>query len=132
MIGLTLDMMGSGLTGPQAKAISGSMQLSQTATGNSQATAFLLTFSDTEFTTVAASTGAILPAPIATNGGPGRVQQSDCLAVYNQGANTLTVYPPVGFKIGLASMNAGVSIASGKSAVFVARGDGNYFANISA
>jgi hypothetical protein len=126
MPGFVKDMMGSGLTGPQAQAINGNVQLGQTATGSTQGTAFPLQFSGTEFTTVAASTGAVLP-------GTGfRLNPADILAVYNQGANALSVYPPVGGRIGLAAVNAAVSVASGNAALFVVRGDGNYFRLLSA
>ncbi len=126
MPGFQKDMMGSGIAPTAARTINGVGQGGQTATGSTQATAFALTACSTEFTTVAASTGAILP-------GTGlNVLGGDILAVYNQGANTLTVYPPVGFKIGLAATNAGVSVATGKSALFGARGDGNYFVFLSA
>lgn len=126
MLGFQTDMMGSGISWPAAQAIGGQQQLSQTATGSSQATAFALTAPTTEFTTAAASTGAILPATGL------RVTGGDALVVVNNGANTLSVYPPVGFKIGLAATNAAVSIATGKAAMFLARGDGNYFAIVSA
>lgn len=126
MPGLVKDMMGSGLTGPQAQAINGNAQINQTALGSTQGTAFALSASSTEFTTVAASTGAVLPGTTT------RISPGDALAVFNQGANSLTVYPPVGFKIGLTATNGGVAVASGKSAYFSARGDGNYFAFISA
>jgi hypothetical protein len=126
MPGWQKNMMGLGLTGPQAAAINGDAQWAQTATGSTQGTAFPIVVSATEFTTVAASTGAILP------GTTGRISAGDIAAVFNQGANALTVYPPVGGRIGLAAVNAGVSVASGKSALFSARGDGNYLAFISA
>jgi len=126
MLGFQTDMMGAGISWPAAQAIGGLQQLGQTATGNSQATAFALTAATTEFTTAAASTGAVLPA-IGF-----RVTGGDALVVVNNGANALSVYPPVGFKIGLAATNAAVSVASGKSALFLARGDGNYFAIVSA
>lgn len=126
MPGLQKDLMGVGVPPQQAQVMNGVGQASQTATGSTQATAFPITTCSTEFTTVAASTGAILPATGLN------VSTGDILAVFNQGASTLTVYPPVGFKIGLAATNAGVSVASGKSALFSARGDGNYFAIISA
>jgi len=126
MPGFQKDMMGAGLTGPQARNINGVGEGGKTATGTNQATAYALTTCSTEFTTVAASTGAILPDTTK------QVLGGDILAVYNQGASTLTVYPPVGFRIGLAATNAGVSIATGKSALFGARGDGNYFLFLSA
>lgn len=126
MPGFQKDLMGVGMPAQQAQALNGVGQASQTATGSTQATAFAITTCSTEFTTVAASTGAILPATGLN------VSTGDVLAVFNQGASTLTVYPPVGFKIGLAATNAGVSVASGKSALFLARGDGNYFSLIGA
>lgn len=126
MPGFQADVMGAGMAAGAAAAINGDRLASQTATGSAQADAFALTASSTEFTTVAAGTGARLP------GTSSRVVGGDILAVFNQGANALLVYPPVGFKIGLAATNAGVSVASGKSALFAARGDGNYFSFISA
>lgn len=126
MPGFTSNMMGAGLSAGQASAVNGDAQIGQTALGNSQATAFALSTSTTEFTTVAASTGAVLPAMGKRVGG------GDVLAVINQGANALSVYPPVGFKIGLAATNAAVSVASGKVGLFLSRGDGNYFALIGA
>ena len=126
MLGFQTDMMGSGLPWPMAQAFAVAQLLSQTAIGNSQATAFALTASTTEFTTVAASSGAVLPASGL------RVSAGDVLLVVNNGANALAVYPPVGFKIGTAATNASVSVAAGKTAMFAARGDGNYFAVVSA
>lgn len=132
MPGFVKDMMGSGLTSQQASSINGNMQSGQTATGANQATAFPLQFSGTEFTTVAASTGAILLGVTTASGAPTRIVPGDIFAVYNQGANALLVYPPVGGRIGLAAVNAGFSVASGKAALFGARGDGNYFVFLSA
>lgn len=126
MPGFMLDVQQSGLSAQVALNLNGIGAGGLTATGSTQATAYQLATPSNEFTTVAASTGAILPAP------GGRVSAGDIVAVYNQGANALSVYPPVGYKIGLAATNAAVSVASGKSALFCARGDGNYFAFLSA
>ncbi len=126
MPGFMLDVQQSGLSAQVALNLNGIGAGGLTATGSTQATAYQLATPSNEFTTVAASTGAILPAP------GGRVSAGDIVAVYNQGANALSVYPPVGYKIGLAATNAAVSVASGKSALFGARGDGNYFAFLSA
>lgn len=128
MFGSLLNLMGSGVSAPAARAMRGSMQAgntAQTATGNNQATAFPIAADITEFSTVAASTGAILP------NGP-RQYRGDTAFVANQGANALAIYPPVGFQIGTAGVNAAVSIPAGKTAFFLSRGDGNWFANISA
>lgn len=127
MPGFQRDVMGAGASALLAATINGQGQASQTATGTTQATAFQITTCSTEFTTVALNSGAILIGPTAGVVGPG-----DICAVYNQGANPLTVYPPVGFKIGTGATNAGVAVAAGKSALFGARGDGNYFVFLSA
>lgn len=126
MPGFQKDLMGVGVPPMQAQVMNGVGQASQIATGTVQADAFQLTGCSTEFTTVAAGTGARLIAPNLN------VTTGDILAVYNQGANALLVYPPVGFKIGLAATNAAVSVPSGKAALFGARGDGNYFLFLSA
>lgn len=126
MLGFTLDLMGVGTSAATANALNSPLLLSQTALGSTQGTAFAITLQATEFTTVAASTGCILPSTA------GRPINGDDLFISNQGANALSVYPPVGFKIGLAATNAAVSVASGKSAIFVCRGDGNYLAVVSA
>jgi len=121
MPGFQADVMGSGIAAQAAAAINGSGTPNVTATGSGQSDAYALITSTTEFTTVASGTGARLP------GTSGRVVGGDVLVVVNQGANTLAVYPPTGFKIGLAATNAAVNVASGKVGLFLARGDGNYF-----
>lgn len=126
MPGFTLDMMSAGLSAGAANAINGASLGAQTATGASQGTAFLLGNSTTEFTTVAASTGAILPAA------GGRVLGGDVLVVVNQGANALSVYPPIGKQVGLIAANSPATVASGKTGIFLSRGDGNYFAVLGA
>lgn len=74
-----------------------------TATGSTQLTALALVSDFSIFGTVAASTGAILGA------------RGDTFVV-NNGANTLTLYPPVGGNINGGTLNAGISIPAGKSA----------------
>lgn len=127
MPGFKLDMMASGVSAPTANAIGNAdLVTGQTALGSTQGTAFSLLASIVEFTTVASSTGALLPAPGF------RTSLGDSVMVVNNGANALAVYPPVGFKIGTGSTNAALSVGAGKSCIFVARGDGSYFANLSA
>lgn len=74
-----------------------------TATGSTQATALALVSDFSIFGTVAANSGAILGA------------RGDSFVV-NNGANTLTLYPPVGGNINGGTLNAGISIPAGKSA----------------
>lgn len=128
MLGGLKTLMGSGFSGQQAIANNGYSTLAVTATGATQGTAIAIATEFTEFTTVAAGTGSILPGTTGLNA-PGAL---DVFLVANQGANALLVYPPVGFAIGLAAANAGVSVASGKTALFVAKGNGNYYALLSA
>ncbi len=128
MPGLIKNLMGSGFSAGQAIALNGYSTAGATATGSTQGTAYVLQTEFTEFTTVAASTGAILPASTASNG----IVAGDSFFIANQGANALSVYPPVGGNINLAATNTAVSVASGKTAYFVAKGNGTYFAVLSA
>ena len=123
MSGFLSTMVGSGVSPGPATAINGYVTAGVTATGATQGTAVPLTTELSEFTTVALSTGALLPASSGVRP-PGA---GDTFFVANQGANPLTVYPPVGGSIGLASANAGVAVASGKVGSFVARGNGVYW-----
>lgn len=127
---LLADIMAAGTSGGAAAAITGnaSMALAQTALGSSQGTAYVILNAIVEFTTTAASTGAILPA-VATGG---RFNGADAIMIVNNGANSLSVYPPVGFKIGNASANTAIAVATNKMCIFIGRGDGSYFANLSA
>jgi len=126
MPGFQKTMMGSGLSSQAASAIAGLREMAKTATGADQAGAYAVTASFTEFTTTAASTGARLPAT------GGQVLIGDVIVIANQGASTLSVYPPVGFAIGLAAANAAVSITTGKAGMFIAKGDGNFYAILGA
>lgn len=90
-----------------------------TATGtSSQAAAFPIVSKCAIFGTVAANSGALLPAR-------GRV-----LGV-NGGANTLSLYPPVGGNINGGATNAAISIPAGKA--FIAESNGLiWIVNVSA
>ena len=80
-----------------------------TATGSSQSTAFQLANNALhEFTTVGASTGAILPI----------AELPSIVAIYNRGASTLTLYPAVGGAIDEGSTNATVSISAGTGVTY--------------
>lgn len=73
-----------------------------TATGTTQATAFAVLAEMNYFSTVAASTGAILDSAK----GRGEVQ-----AVYNGGANVLRVYPPTDGQINNLGTNAAMLLS---------------------
>ena len=88
------------------------------ATGSSQATAFLLTNNTQhEFTTVAPLTGAILPVGVT----PSEV------SVYNDGASSLSIYPPPGGSIDAGTANVSVSLAAGSGATFWASTRSNWY-----
>lgn len=95
-------MVAAGLSAVQVAAISGTAANSLTATGSTQATALPLPADVCKFTTVAASTGAIIPPA-----NPG-----DSGTVFNGGASALLLYPPVGGKVNAVATNGGYSIAT--------------------
>jgi hypothetical protein len=122
------NLLGSGNSALTAQASLGIINSSSalTATGSNQGTALALPSDFNVFTTVGASTGAILPA----NGA--NVNMTDSYIVVNHGASTLSVYPPTGGKIANGSANAAFSVAAGKTAWFLNIGSGNWAASVSA
>jgi hypothetical protein len=44
----------------------------------------------------------------------------------------LSVYPPVGFSIGTAAANTALSLPANKVGYYIAKGNGNYWAVVSA
>jgi hypothetical protein len=92
----------SGLSAINAQMIVGTVANSLTATGATQATALPLAGDINRFTTVAASTGALLPS----------MNPGDSIQVFNGGANALLVYPPVGGAVNALSTNTGYSVAA--------------------
>lgn len=120
------NLMGSGCPPLQAQASVGLISSGLTATGSTQGTALAVPSDFCVFSTVAASTGAILPAT-----GP-QCNPGDSFIVVNHGANTLSVYPPTGGKIANGSANAAFSVAANKTASFLSLGSGNFAASLSA
>ena len=100
-----IQAQATGLANTQLQSLAGTVQSALTATGASQATALALPAGTNAFGTVAASTGAILA--------PGTA--GDEIDIYNGGANSLTVYPPVGGTINNLSANTGLALATLKS-----------------
>ena len=83
----------------------------ETAAGTTQATATPVTSGLTQFSTVAANSGAILTC--------GSVREAPQIQdIYNDGANPLTVYPPVGMQIDGNAVNAGVTLTNGNRCRF--------------
>ena len=105
-------IMGLGVAAGAASAIVGITASALTAAGATQTTAVALGADNNFFGTVAASTGAILPTGNA----------GDSIFVYNGGASTLTVYPPVGGTINNLSANTGLALATLKSGLYVCAG----------
>lgn len=112
----------AGIPGPAANAITGDVANSLTATGSTQATALQLQADINRFTTVAASTGAILPS----------MNPGDSCVVFNGGANALLVYPPVGGTINALAANAGYSVSTTNRTAVVFCVDANTFCAFSA
>lgn len=92
----------TGISAVQASAIQGSVANNLTATGSTQATALALPGDYNYFTTVAASTGTVLPF----------MNPGDEVSIYNKGANALSVYPPTGAVINGLSANTAYSVAT--------------------
>lgn len=107
------NLMGAGCPALQSQASMGFVSNALTATGSTQGTALVLPTDFNVFTTVAASTGAILPAAGVN------YQVADTIIIVNHGASTLAVYPQVGGKIGTGSVNAALSVPSGKTGTFL-------------
>jgi len=102
-------IIASGVAPQSAQVIAGDFATGLTATGNSQATGLVLPADANEFTTVASSTGCVIPA---------QLNIGDAVMVFNFGANALSVYPPVGESINALSANTAFSVASGGRAAF--------------
>jgi hypothetical protein len=99
-------IMAGGLSAPAATQVVGDVATALVATGASQATALALPAAINAFATVAASTGAILPSDAL----PG-----DEVEVYNGGASSLAVYPPLGGTINNLGPNASLALTTLKS-----------------
>lgn len=94
------------------------LQTGIVAQGSTQAGAWPIQAKFNQFATVAASTGAILPAGVA---------KADEIVTKNNGASSLTVYPPVGNSLNGGSANAGVAVAAGAQTRWVSDGAGNFW-----
>ena len=118
-------MMGVGTPPMMAQVTVGTVTNTLTASGSTHGTALAISDDVNIFTTVAASTGTILPGSTLVSAG-------DNILVVNYGANALTVYPPTGGKINNGSANAGVSVAANKNAEFVCINGTDYIGLLSA
>ena len=105
---LAYKLFGSGLNTLSVAAMT-DVATGLTATGTNQATAYEVTTAKAAFSTVSASTGAVLD-----NQAVGGDEQM----IYNGGANALTVYPPSGAKINGLATNAGMLLATNTACEF--------------
>lgn len=117
----TAKMVHAGIPPMTAAQIAGDVQGGVTAAGTTQGTAQAVYGDNVVVTTCAASAGVILSGPDGFGGG-------DDVFLTNQGANTLTVYPPVGGQINALGANAGFSVAAGKSTFFRCTGSNQFYA----
>jgi hypothetical protein len=94
------------------------VQTGLTAMGSTQTTALALTNNTLhEFTSVPSSAGAILPVGVTPS----------TISVFNDGANSLSIYPPTGGSIDGAAANASVALAAGSGATFWASTPSNWY-----
>lgn len=119
---LTANLSGSGVPGLTADSITGFVSLAQTASGAAQGGQTL----PTDIVIYTSSTASYGPTLSAT------AQSGDTYFVSNNTANSINVWPPVGFYIGTAAQNAALAIGAGKTAKFIALGNGNWVSILSA
>jgi hypothetical protein len=121
-------LMGSGVPATQAQStVAGVPLTAQTAAGTTQGNAYAVTSDFVVFSTVAASSGARLPAQ---NGASLTALAGDVYVIVNYGANALSVYPPVGGNISNAGVNTAVSIPANKTGDFYCIGNNIWAASI--
>lgn len=110
-------LVGMGAPPAGASFMTGDLAIGLTATGTTQAGALAMAANFCQFTTVAAGSGAMLPA---VAGVPMLgVAAGDSIEVFNQGAGALAVYPPLGSTINGLAANASVSVPINKGARFI-------------
>lgn len=108
-MGIAARMMRGGVSAGQAKAINGDINSTVSAAGTTQGTATALQASINSVTTVAASSGVILPS----------TEIGDDVWVYNgTSTNDLTVYPDSSSTINQLSANIGVLLPPYTGALF--------------
>ena len=101
MPALLNKLMAAGLGPGLSSAFAGDFLDSQTATGTNQATALQTNSATVRFTTVASGTGCILA----------NQSSGDSQIIINDGANTLSIYPPLGHTINGMAANAAFSLS---------------------
>lgn len=97
----------------------------ETATGTTLATAFVITNSQTQFSTAASNTGAVLPSAITLkNTKSPDLSITNILGkrftIWNDGASPLKVYAPDASTIDGTAGATGVTLTNARAAVFTA------------
>lgn len=88
------------------------------AQGTAQGTALVLRRRFNSFATVGSGLSAVLPADVPVGFD---------IMIRNNGANALTVFPPVGGAFNGGTVNASTSIGTSATSRFVHNGGGNYW-----
>lgn len=114
------ELMGLGLSAPQALALGQQQTLTVSAAGTTQGGATAVAAGFVDVTTAANNSGVVLP-----------VAAGACITTVRNGdSNTLKVYPAVGDYMN-GTQNAAFSITTGKVGIFVPCGN-RWHANLSA
>lgn len=123
------NLMGSGVPASQAQVTVGKPVSGLAAAGtSSQVNATLISADVSVFTTVAANSGARLPAQ---NAASMSALAGDIYVVVNgQATNALLVYPPVGGNFITVATNTAVSLPAGKTADFYCLGNNVWASSI--
>ena len=106
---LAYKVMGAGVNGFAVEAICLDVASGLTATGTTQADAYVLAAASNAFSTVASGTGAVLYSVTVAG---------DSQMVYNGGANALKVYPPSGEKLNALATDAPMTLAVNTACLF--------------
>lgn len=115
-------LMAAGMPAGQATQIGKDTATGLVAAGTTKAGALVLTAEVNIFATVSSSKGALLPP----------CEGSADVAIFNGGANALSVYAAGTDVINANSAGAAFSVTNGKSAIFSAGSGGHWVANLSA
>lgn len=106
---LSYKITGSGVNSLTVAAMGQDAAYDLTATGTTQADAYVLAAASNAFSTVASGTGAVLYSVTVAG---------DSQMVYNGGANALKVYPPSGEKLNALATDAPMTLAVNTACLF--------------
>jgi len=97
-------MMAGGMSANLVRGLLGQVSPSLTSAGTTQTDAYAMQRATVQvFTTVAANSGAILPTGM---------EPGESLLVYNSGAESLSIYPPVGGTINELAVNTALTVTA--------------------